>query len=140
MSIDSDLRRLDEIIGKLTGDKALRDEAKAIVRRMIDAQARDNTTTQWWRENPPIRPLSQKVHDCVDFVVVNDGATDEEIAVQLGIGRDNARRLVHRADDQLLERVRKVSISWDGSGVARTATTSIVVSAITPSPDRTKLS
>lgn len=133
MSTDANLRRLEEIVGKLSGDNALRDEAKAIIRGMIDAQARDSVTTRYWRENPPAKPLSPKVRQLVDFVVVNDGATEAELAASLGIKEDNARRLVHRADDQLVERVGKVSISWDGSGVARTATTSIVVSSLTTS-------
>lgn len=132
MSTSSDLRRLEEIVGKLSGEKALRDEAKAIIRGMIDAQARDSTTAAWWGENGPKRPLSPQARRVVDFVVVNDGATVREIATNLGIEEDNARRLVNRADDQLLDREGKATISWDGTGVARTATTSIVVSHIQP--------
>jgi hypothetical protein len=76
--------------------------------------------------------LSPRARQLVDFVVANGGATEGQIATFLGINEDNARKLVKRADDQLLERGGKATISWDGSGVARTATTSVVVCSFSP--------
>jgi hypothetical protein len=123
------LRRLERILPRLTGDKALRDEAVSIVRGMIDAQA---PTVVWWDDYGPETPLSPANRLLVDFVVVNGEATKEELAAHLGVDEDSAYRYVARADKQLLERGGKATISWDGSGVARTATTSIVVSQVSP--------
>lgn len=129
MNTTAALRRLEHILPRLTGDKALRDEAVAIVRGMIDAQA---STAVWWDTYGPDRDLSPRARQLVDFVVANGGATEGQIATFLGINEDNARKLVKRADDQLLERGGKATISWDGSGVARTATTSVVVCSFSP--------
>jgi len=117
------LRRLEQILPRLTGDKALRDEAVALIRNLIDAQA---STVEWWDHYGPDRPLSPQTRRLVEFVVVNEGATKKELAAHLDIDEDSAYRTVGRADEQLLERGGKATISWDGSGVARTATTSIV--------------
>jgi hypothetical protein len=133
VSTTADLRRLDFILSKLTGDKRLRDEAQAIVRGMIDAQARENTTTEWWAENGPTgKPLSGQEKRVVDFVVVNGSATKKELARHLGVGEDAAYRYVSRANTHLHDEGGKASISWDGSGAARTATISVVVSSFSP--------
>ena len=132
MSMDSDLLRLGKIIERLTTDKALLDEAKAIVRRIADAQARESTTTEWWATYGPDKPVSNSSRRIIDFVVVNGEATKEELANHLGVEEETAYRYVSRADDQLLDRGGKATISFDGTGVARTATTSIVVSHIPP--------
>ncbi len=129
MSTDADLRRLGKILERLTGDKRLLDDARAIVRRMIDAQP---ATTVWWETYGPDRPLSDTNRRIIDFVVVNGQANKKELAAHLGVDEDSAYRYVSRADGQLLDRGGKATISWDGSGVARTATTSIVVSHIPP--------
>jgi hypothetical protein len=120
------LRRLEHILPRLTGEKALLDEATAIIRGMIDAQA---PTVVWWNQYGPDRPLSPVNRRLVDFVILNGEATKKELAAHLGVDEDSAYRYVARADQQLLDRGGKATISWDGSGVARTATTSIVVTA-----------
>ena len=132
MNTTAALRRLERDIIRQGGDKKLLDANVAIVRGMIDAQAASDTTTVWWDEYGPDRDLSRRARQLVDFVVVNGGATEEQIAAALGINEDNARKLVKRADDQLLERGGKATISWDGRGVARTATTSVVVCSFSP--------
>lgn len=129
MSMDSDLRRLGAILERLTGDKALRDEAKAIVRRLSDTPP---STVDWWDTFGPNRPLSPTNRAIIDFVVVNGQATKQELAAHLNTDEENAYRYVSRADEQLLERGGKATISWDGRGVARTAATSIVVSNFPP--------
>lgn len=127
MNTTAALRRLEQIVPRLTGDKTLRDEAVAIVRGLIDAQA---STVVWWDQYGPDRPLSPVNRRLLDFVVINGAATKKELAAHLGVDEESAYRYVGRADAQLLERGGKATISWDGSGVARTATTSIVVSQI----------
>ena len=129
MSANADLRRLESILERLTGDKKLRDEATRIIRRMIDSQP---ATTVWWDSYGPDRPLSDTNRRIFDFVVVNGQATKEELAVHLNVDEDSAYRYVSRADGQLVDRGGKATISWDGNGVARTATTSIIVSNISP--------
>jgi hypothetical protein len=122
------LRRLEHILPRLTGDKALRDEAVELVRGMIDAQA---PTAVWWDKYGPDRPLSPATRRLIDFVLVNGAATKEELAAHLNVDEDSAYRYVGRADEQLLARGGKATISWDGSGVARTATTSVTTCSFT---------
>lgn len=129
MNTTAALRRLEQIIPRLTGDKALRDEAVALVRNLIDDQA---STVVWWDQYGPDRPLSPANRRLVDFVVINGAATKKELASHLGVDEKSAYRYVGRADGQLLDRGGKATIFWDGNGVARTATTSIVVSHISP--------
>jgi hypothetical protein len=137
MSTIDDLRRLEHIVARLSGDKALRDEGLEIIRGMIDSQA---PTVVWWDQYGPDRPLSAQNRRIINFVVVNGAATKEELAAHLGVDQDSAYRYVSRADQQLLDRGGKATISWDGSGVARTAATSVVVSAFARPQDRTILS
>jgi uncharacterized protein YidB (DUF937 family) len=132
MSIQADLRRLGVILERLAGEQKLRDEAKAIVCRMITAQAREGTTTEWWATYGTNKPVSDSIRRVIDFSVINDGATTKELAAHLGVDEETAYRYVSRADDQLLDRGGKATISFDGTGVARTATTSIIVSNISP--------
>jgi hypothetical protein len=132
MSIEADLRRLGAILERLAGEQKLRDEAKAIVCRMITAQARESTTTEWWATYGPNKPVSNSSRRIIDFVVINGEATKEELATHLGVEEETAYRYVSRADDQLLDRGGKATISFDGTGVARTAITSIIVSNIPP--------
>ncbi len=129
MSTTAALRRLEQIVPRLTGDKALRAEAVALVRQLIDDQA---STGVWWDQYGPDRPLSPVNQRLLDFVVVNGAATKKDLAAHLNVDEDSAYRYVSKADNQLLERGGRATISWDGSGVARTATTSIVVSQISP--------
>ncbi len=129
MNTTAALRRLERILPRLTGDKALRDEAVSIVRGMIDAQA---PTVVWWDDYGPETPLSPTNRRLVDFVVVNGKATKKELAAHLGVEEDTAYKYVSNADRQLLERGGKATISWDGHGLARTATTSLVVCSFSP--------
>jgi len=137
MSLTADLCRLERIIARLTGEKALLDEAKKLVRRSIVAQETEASSTEWGATYLPNKPLTPQVRRLVDFVVANGKARNEEIAAALDITEAYARRLVHRADEQLLlnDGGGKVTIGFDGSGIARTASTSIVVSSFLP-PDR----
>jgi hypothetical protein len=127
MSDIADLRRLEEIVARLTGEKALRDEAKDIVRRLITG----SDTAAWWADHGPERPLPPAPRSLVDYVVVNGQASVSEIAATLDIEEEYARRLVSRADTALLERGGKATISISG-GIVRTAATSIVVSSLRP--------
>lgn len=125
MSMDSDLRRLSEILEKLTGDKGLLDEAKAIVCRTVDAQ---DPTAVWWDcyGTDPSQPLSPKSRALVDLIVVNGPSRVDEVAVNLGIEEEYARRLVSRTDTQLLDRGGKATIHIS-AGMVQTAASSIIV-------------
>lgn len=139
MDTSADLRRLDYIVSRLTGDKSLRDEAQAIIQRLTESH-RKNGTLAWWDTYGPSKPVSDTSRRIIDFVVLNGQATKAELAAALDQPEDNAYRYVFRANDQLHERGGTATIFWDGSGVARTATMSVIVSASTPTQDRTKLS
>lgn len=126
MSMDSDLRRLGEIVERLAGDKALLDEAKAIVRRVVDTRP---STVVWWdcHGTPPGVPqLSNRARALVDYIVANGPSRVDEVAIQLGIDEDNARRLVSRTDTQLLERGGRATIHI-AAGMVQTAAISVVV-------------
>jgi hypothetical protein len=125
MSMESDLRRLGKIIERLTGDKALLDEAKAIVRRTVDAQP---STAAWWDRHGPdtAQPLSPRPRGLLDLIVVNGPSRVDEVAANLGIEEDYARRLVSRTDTELLNRGGKATI-YISAGMVQTAATSIVV-------------
>jgi hypothetical protein len=125
MSDIADIRRLEKIVVRLTGDRALRDEAIAIIRGMIEAQESTSASAEWWATTGPDRPLNQKPRALVDYVVVNHQASVKEIAVQLNIDDDYARRLVNRADKELLDRGAKAMISITG-GTVHTSTRIIV--------------
>ena len=124
MSDIADLRRLEEIVARLAGDKALRDEAKEILRRLVSTSG----TAGWWATHGPDRPLAQKPRALVDYVVVNGQASVREIAATLNIDDDYARRLVSRADTALVDHGGKATISISG-GIVRTATTMIISSS-----------
>jgi hypothetical protein len=140
MSIDADLRRLDHILSRLTGDKALRDEAKAIVNRMIDAPA---PTAAWWdRHGPPpdrewkpgvavLPPRSLRLWDCI---IDRGPSSVREVSLFLGIDEAYARRLVSRADTEMLNRGGNATIAID-AGMIRTAIRTIVVSQTTARND-----
>lgn len=139
MDTSADLRRLDHIVSRLTGDKSLRDEAQAIIQRLTESH-RKNGTSAWWDTYGPAEPVSDTSRRIIDFVVLNGQATKAELAAALDKPEDTAYRYVSRANNQLHDNGGKASISWDGGGVARTATISVIVSASTPTQDRTKLS
>jgi hypothetical protein len=132
MSTTSDLRRLEHIVAHLSGDKALLDEAKEIVRRMIDAQASTSATAGWWdtygpeKEWRPGIPLSPKPRELVDLIVTSGASPLNAVAATLGIDEAYARRLVSRTDTELLDRGGKATISIS-AGMVHTATTPIVV-------------
>lgn len=133
MNTTAALHRLERDIIRQGGDQKLRDANVAIVRGMIDAQAREQATTVWWDTNGPTgEPLPNKERAIVNFVVVNGSATKKELAAHLGVGEDTAYRYVSRANTHLHAEGGKASISWDGSGVARTASISVVVSSFSP--------
>lgn len=142
MSLTADLCRLERIIARLTGEKALLDEAKKLIRRSIASQETEASSTEWWATYGPKKPVSNRPRQLIDLVVANGEASPEEIATALDITEGNARKLVHRASNQLLfnDGGGKVTIGFDGSGIARTASTSIVVSSFSPPVDRTRLS
>lgn len=117
MSIYSDFVRLDFNFQRLTGDKKVLDESRAIVRRNLDAAS----TVKWWDRYGPDRPLSPKSMAVINFAVLNDGVTKKVLAVQLGLDESTVYRYVTRANGELHERGAKALISWDGNGVARTA-------------------
>lgn len=131
MNVDADLRRLEAILSRLTGDKALRDEAKAIVRRMIEARP---STVVWWdqygpspkKEWRPGHPLPPKPLALVDYIVLNGPSPVSVVASSLEIDEAYARRLVSRTDTELHNRGGKAEISI-AAGMVHTATTSIVV-------------
>lgn len=129
MNTTAALRLLERDIIRQGGDQKLRDANVAIVRGMIDAQA---PTAVWWDQYGPDRPLSDTIRRLLEFVVVNGEATKKELAAHLGVDEDSAYRYVGRADEQLLARGGKATISWDGSGVARTATISVTVCSFSP--------
>jgi hypothetical protein len=126
------LRRLEHILPRLTGDKALRDEAVAIVRGMIDTQEASDTTTVWYGENLLGEPMPRHLRPVFDFVLVNGEGTKEQIARNTGLKEDTVYRYVTRANKYLHANGGKASISWDGSGVARTASISVVVCSFSP--------
>jgi hypothetical protein len=134
MSRITDLRRLEHIIGKLVGDKALLREGLEIVRGMIDSQAVSDTTTVWWgetgpapgREWKPGEPLEPALRRVVDLTVVRDQLPVDTGAALLGLSPETFRRYVSRADTELIERGCKATIFISG-GMVQTATTSIVV-------------
>jgi len=131
-----DLLRLERILPRLTGDKALRDEAVSIVRTMIDAQAEESVSTEWWatygpepgREWRPGIPLSPRPRALVDQIVTFGPCPVEQVAVSLGIEPENARRLVSRAGTELLNRGGKATIAI-ASGNVYTSTRIIISSA-----------
>jgi hypothetical protein len=134
MSDIADLRRLEHIIGKLVGDKALLREGLKIVRGMIDSQAVSDTTTVWWgetgpppgREWKPGEPLTPTPRRVVDLTVVSERLSVDAGAAQLGMSPETFRRNVNRADTEMHERGCKATIFISG-GMVQTATTSIVV-------------
>jgi hypothetical protein len=134
MSDIADIRRLEKIVGRLTGDKALRDEAIAIIRGMIDAQESTSASAEWWANNgcepdrhwrPGISQLSPKPRSLVDLIVVFGPDKVNDVARQLGIEPQNARRLVARTDTELLDRGAKAMISIT-HGIVHTSTRIIV--------------
>lgn len=139
MNTTAALRRLEQIVPRLTGDKALRDEAVAIVRGLIDAQA---STVVWWgqygpepgKEWRPGLPLPPRPMALVDYIVLNGPSPVAAVAANLGIEEDNLRRVVSRADTQLVDRGGKATISIS-AGMVQTATTSIVGGSSTPCDD-----
>lgn len=136
MNTTAALRRLERILPRLTGDKSLRDEAVSIVRGMIDAQEATSASTEWWatygpepgREWRPGIPLSPKPRALVDQIVTFGPCPVEQVAVSLGIEPENARRLVSRADTELLDRGGKATIAI-ASGNVYTSTRIIISSA-----------
>lgn len=134
MNTPAGLRRLEQILPRLTGDKALRDEAVAIVRAMIDAQAVEDTTTRWWAENgpPPEKewrpghPLPPKPTALFDYIVLNGPSKVAVVSSNLEIDDHYTRRLVSRADTELLNRGGKATIHIS-AGMIQTATTLIDV-------------
>jgi len=134
------LRRLERILPRLTGDKALRDEAVSIVRGMIDAQEATSASTEWWAtygprpvdEWRPGMPLPPKAQALVDCIVLNGPSPVPEVARFLEIDESYARRLVSRAGEELMDRGCKATISIAGGMVSTSATqtgTTIIVSS-----------
>lgn len=140
MSTTAALRRLERILPRLTGDKALRDEAVALVRAMIDAQETTSASTEWWAtygprpvdEWKPGMPLPPKSRALVDCIVLNGPSPVPEVARFLEIDESYARRLVSRAGEELMDRGCKATICIAGGMVhtssIQTATTIIVSS------------
>jgi hypothetical protein len=134
MSDIADLRRLEEIVARLTGERAIRDEAISLVRQMIDAQATSDTATVWWGENGPApgreyepgKPLSPKPLALVDLTVNSEVLPVRAGAAELGVSPETLRRYVSRADTEMHNRGCKATI-FISRGMVQTATTSIVV-------------
>jgi hypothetical protein len=132
MSTTNDLRRLEHIVARLSGDKNLLEEAKAIVRGMIDAHTSTSATTIWWetygpkKEWQPGIPLPPTPRRLVDLIVTAGPLPLNAVAANLCIDEEYARRLVSRTDTQLLDRGGKATISIS-AGMVHTATTSFVV-------------
>jgi hypothetical protein len=146
MNTTAGLRRLEQILPRLSGDKGLRDEAIALVRAMIDAQAEECASTEWWAtygprpsdEWRPGIPLPPKSRALVDCIVLNGPSPVPEVARHLGIKETNARRLVNRADDELTDRGCKATISIAG-GMVQTSSTHTATTIIVSS-DRRRIS
>ena len=141
MPSDAELERLEHIIQRLTGDKALRDEAIAIVKQLKTGLIKETGTTAWWQEfGPKSKALSPQCQRAVDLVVTNNGVSVRELASTLDTTEETAYRLVTRANNQLHDRGGAASISWNGNRIAHTATISAIVSALPSSQERTNLS
>lgn len=125
MSDIEKLRRLQEIIGRLTGDKRLLVEAAEIVRGLLVA----NSSTAWWVDMGPAdgEPLPNRLHRLVNYVVTNGGPSHVSVVSSgIGQGEDTTRRYVCDADTELLNRGAKAEIRIRDRGFIYTAVRSIV--------------
>lgn len=118
-----DLQRLQTLLSRLTGDKAVRDEAVQLVQQLL---AVSPAFDDWWetygpkQEWKPGHPLPPQSRRLIDFIRVSGEATPAEIAANLEIDEDYARRLVSRTSTRLLDTGANATISISG-GVCRTA-------------------
>lgn len=133
MNAAASLRRVEHILTRLTGDKALRDEALAIVREIAEDQEITSQSAEWWatygptpgNEYKPGEPLPPKCRALVDQVVTFGPCSVDQVAISLDIGHEYARRLVSRADGHLFEGGSKAAISI-ANGVVHTSTRGII--------------
>lgn len=133
MNAAASLRRVEHILSRLTGDKALRDEAISLVREIIDDQELTSQSSEWWAtygpmpgdEYKPGEPLRPRQRAVVDQVVTFGPCSVDQVALSLGVEHDNARKIVSRADIELLERGSKAAISI-ANGVVHTSTRGII--------------
>ena len=127
MNTVESLRRLEHIVSRLTGDKALRDEATSLVRKIISSQQTTSSSAEWWAKYGPSTKqqpgpaISPQPRALVDLIVTLGPCPVDQVATSLQVSPDYARRLVNRADTQLLDRGGKATISI-ANGFVHTST------------------
>ena len=133
MNAAASLRRVEHILTRLAGDKALRDEALSLVREIIEDQELTSLSAEWWatygpppgNEYKPGEPLKRRQRALVDQIVTFGPCSVDQVALSLGVENENARKIVSRADIELLESGSKAAISI-ANGVVHTSTRVVI--------------